>query len=73
LALDEPTYAEELQAVEVEDQIRGLVPISAAGLLCQLRLLAQWGRDFEWDDILHEPLIANMRSGLLAIAAGGAE
>jgi len=36
--------------VEIEDRIAELVPRSAAGAAAQLRLLRQWGRDYEWDE-----------------------
>ena len=40
--------------VEVEDRIAALVPTSPAGAAAQLRLLRQWGRDFEWNEPLDE-------------------
>ena len=40
--------------VEIEDRIDALVPTSPAGAAAQLRLLRQWGRDFEWNEPLDE-------------------
>jgi enoyl-CoA hydratase/carnithine racemase len=40
--------------VEVEDRIAALVPTSPAGAAAQLRLLRQWGRDYEWNEPLEE-------------------
>ena len=41
-----------LLMVEVEDRIAELAPTSPVGAAVQVRLLRQWGRDFEWDEPL---------------------
>jgi hypothetical protein len=40
--------------VEVENRIAEIVPTSAAGAAAQLRLLRQWGRDFEWNELMEK-------------------
>ena len=40
--------------VDVEDRIAALVPTSPAGAAALLRLLRQWGRDYEWNEPLEE-------------------
>jgi hypothetical protein len=54
--------------VEVEDRIAELVPTSPAGAAAQLRLLRQWGRDFEWNEPLEE-LADKLLAGLERISA----
>jgi hypothetical protein len=54
--------------VEVEDRIAALVPTSPAGATVQLRLLRQWGRDFEWNEPLDE-LADKLLAGLERIAS----
>ena len=49
--------------VEIEDRIAELVPISPAGAAAQLRLVRQWGQDFEWNepqDELADKLLAGL-------------
>ena len=55
--------------VEVEDRIAALVPTSAAGAAAQLRLLRQWGRDYEWNEPLEE-LADKLLAGLERIGEG---
>jgi len=50
-------------AVEVEDRIKPLVPISIAGARIQLELLHQFAEGFVWDG-MHDGLAAKMLAGL---------
>jgi len=52
-----------LVMVKIEDQIAALVPRTASGAAAQLRLLRQWGRDFEWDEP-QDQLVDKLLAGL---------
>jgi hypothetical protein len=61
--------------VDIEDQIRALVPTSITGICRQLKLLAKWAEDFEWEvnfqrgagrQYAHRPARAGRRCGMSA-------
>jgi hypothetical protein len=52
-----------LVMVKIEDRIAALVPRSASGAAAQIRLLRQWGQDFEWNEP-HDQLLDKLLAGL---------